>query len=114
MANEHGTNHQKLRAVYEHAATAFWYFEDFTAFIDVYPRIEALAKDTLNAYDLELLGNLWMLLHTSVRQKWLDTKIANLKPKTVFLTQELERLSSDTARPARRCRLARCSYTSGL
>lgn len=100
IANEHGTNHQKLRAAYEHAATAFWYFEDFNAFIGLYPNVEALAKNTLNAYDLELLGNLWMLLHTAVRLKWLDAKTADLKPKTTFLTQELERLSNETARPS--------------
>jgi hypothetical protein len=100
LANEHGTNHQKVVAAYEHAATAFWYFEDYDVFIEFYPKVEALAKDTLNAYDLELLGNLWMLLHTAVRQQWLEAKKADLKSKTAFITSELERLSSDTARPS--------------
>lgn len=100
VAGEHGTPHQQLLAAYEYAATAFWYFEDYDTFVELYPQVEALAKDTLNAYDLELLGNLWLLLHTAVRQQWLDPKKADLKPRTAFITGELERLSNDTARPS--------------
>lgn len=100
VANAHGTNHQRLRAAHEHAAAAFWYFEDLDAFIELYPRVEALAKDTLNAYDLELLGNLWMLVHTAIRRGLLDAKVAELGPKTTFLSRELERLSRDVARPS--------------
>jgi len=100
VASDHGTNHQKLVAAYERAATAFWYFEDNKAFIDLYPAVEALAKDSVNAYDLELFGNLWLLLHTAVSQGWLDPKRVGYKAKTAFMTGELERLSRETSRPS--------------
>ncbi|HEX9220845.1 MAG TPA: hypothetical protein VF858_10215, partial [Gemmatimonadaceae bacterium] len=35
IAKEHGTTHQRLVAAYERAATAFWYFEDYNAFIEL-------------------------------------------------------------------------------
>lgn len=100
VAGEHGTSHQQLLVAYEYAATAYWYFEDYDTFVELYPQVEALAKDTLNAYDLELLANLWLLLHAAVRQQWLDPKKADLKPRTTFITGQLERLTNDTARPS--------------
>lgn len=100
VAQEHGTTHQQLVAAYEQAKTAYWYFEDATAFIHAYPTVEALAQGSVNAYDLELLNNLWFLLRTAVAEKSLDTQAVDFEGKTARLTAELERLTTETTRPS--------------
>ncbi len=100
VAREHGTTHQQLVAAYERAKTAYWYFEDYAAFIAAYPAIETLARGTVNAYDLELLGNLWFLLRTAIAERFLDPQAVGFADKTAVLVAELERMTAETTRPS--------------
>jgi hypothetical protein len=100
VAKEHGTPHQQLLAAYERAKTAYWYFEDAKTFVEAYPIVEALAQGSVNAYDLELLSNLWFLLRTAVAQNSLDASTVDFAGKTARLTVELERLTAETTRPS--------------
>src|SRR5262249_52950874 len=100
IANEHGTQHQKLRAAYNRAWTTFWWYEDYKAFADVYQPVEEFAKDTWNAYDLELLSNLWVCLHAIAKRGEIDEATAKLQTRTQFLETQLERLSQEEGRPS--------------
>ena len=100
VAREHGTDHQQLVAAYEQAKTAYWYFEDATAFIDAYARVEPLAQGSVNIYDLELLNNLWFLLRSATGEKSLDEQVVDFEGKTARLTAELERMTEEVTRPS--------------
>lgn len=63
IAAECGTQHQRIRCAYEQAWTSFFWFEDIAKFTELYAVVEGRAIDSSNIYDLELLTNLWMLLH---------------------------------------------------
>lgn len=100
VAKEHGTPHQQLVAAYERAKTGYWYFEDAKTFIEAYPVVESLAQGSVNAYELELLNNLWFLLRTAVAEKSLDADAVDFAGKTARLTAELERLTAEVTRPS--------------
>ena len=63
------------------------------------PRCEKLAKGTLNAYDLELLSNLWFCLYGAVRFQQLTQEEAQLEERYRTLIAELERLAREQDRP---------------
>jgi hypothetical protein len=67
MAAKYGTQQQRVRCAYDHAWTAFFWFEDNAAFARLYGEAERFAEGSRNIYDLELLTNLWMLLHAHAR-----------------------------------------------
>ncbi len=100
LAKHLGTTHQQLECAYSKAWTAFWWYEDCNTFAAAYGEVERLAKGSRNAYQLELLHNLWMLLHSAVRQNALTEKKAKLAERTITLTRELDRLSSEANRPS--------------
>lgn len=100
LAKQHGTTHQQLECAYSKAWTAFWWFEDLDTFVTAYKEVERLTKGSRNAYQLELLHNLWMLLHSSVRQNAITERTARLTERTSTLMRELERLSSEANRPS--------------
>src|SRR5262249_37748063 len=66
IAAKYGTSHQRLKCAYEWAWATFWWYEDYERFRELYEIVEERAKETQNAYELELLSNLWSLLHNSV------------------------------------------------
>jgi len=110
VAKEHGTQHQQLLAAYELAWTTFWWFEDFKQFGSLYEEVEKHAKGTLNAYELELLTNLWINLYAAVDRGSLDKAEAKLDTRASLLAAELERLRTQNDRPS----TALQAETSGL
>jgi len=92
--------HQQLICAYDYASAAFWWFEDYKQFALLYDEVEKRAKGSLNAYELELLSNLWFNLYGSVRHGHLDKTEAKLDVRTGVLTAELERLGKDQDRPS--------------
>jgi len=68
MAVKCGTQHQKIRCAYDRAWTTFFWFEDIPKFAELYSIVEDHAKDSQNVYDLDLLTNLWMLLHSHAQE----------------------------------------------
>jgi hypothetical protein len=100
LAKQYGTEHQRLECAYQKAWTAFWWYEDYKAFAVMYAEVEQVAKGTRNAYELELLHNLWMLLHSSVRTFCLGEPEGKLRERTSTLIRELDRLASEANRPS--------------
>ena len=98
VSESHGTPHQRLLSAYQWAWTDFWWFEDYSSFEKRYTTVEGYAKDTENVYDLELLSNLWYLLHVLAGQEAIA--LTEFNERTSFLASELERLSQERNRPS--------------
>jgi hypothetical protein len=99
IAEQYGTRQQQLRIAYNRAWTLFWWYEDYAPFTKVYKDVEDLAKGSSQATDIELLKNLWQLLHVAANHKRLDATATKLAERTALLKQELQRLQEDTTRP---------------
>jgi tetratricopeptide (TPR) repeat protein len=99
-AKDHGTQHQAVLAFYGHAWTMFWWFDDFKAFLQLYEEVEALALDSANAADLELLANLWALLIAAERHKHLSPEEARCTERASKLDKSLAELAKDQQRPS--------------
>ena len=97
---KHGTVHQKLECVYQRAWTAFWWHEDIIEFNKFYESVEEYAKESRNSHELELLTNLWYILHSSVKTNELNETEAKYKNRTVTLKKSLERLGEEKNRPS--------------
>ena len=50
IAKKYGTQHQRLVAAYQTAWTAYWWFEDYESFADLYDDAEREAVGSTNAY----------------------------------------------------------------
>jgi len=100
IASKYGTEHQRLKCAYQKAWTAYWWHEDFEQFAALYTEVENCAKGSRNAYELELLTNLWFLLHGAVTRGVLNQASAALQSHSERLTKELERLSQEVDRPS--------------
>jgi hypothetical protein len=99
-AAQYGTDHQQLRCNYEYAWTACFWYEDFGLCAQLYGVVEGKAKGTHNAYDLELLSNLWKVLFATVQAGRLDAVAADLDNRSQTLIAELERLAGEQDRPS--------------
>ncbi len=99
-ASQFGTAHQQLRCAYEYAWTAIFWHEDLLLAAQLYGSVESKAKGTHNAYELELLSNLWKVLFALVRIGKLDAATASLDARTSLLIGELDRLSAEQERPS--------------
>lgn len=99
IAERVNNRQQRLRVAYAKAWTAFWWYDDFDELNRLYDQVEDLAASSLQATDLELLANLWIVLHTTVRHGKLDLEAAKLDGRTIKLRVELERLASAKGRP---------------
>ncbi|WP_420125723.1 hypothetical protein [Longimicrobium sp.] len=100
VAEKYGTSHQCLEAAYQRAWTMYFWYEDFARFSELYSTAEKLAKGSHNAHDLELLTNLWQLLHASVQRAELEPDAVKYRQRTHVVTDELSRLSREDERPS--------------
>lgn len=100
VAKQYGTTHQHLNSIYQMAWTAFWWYEDYKSFAELYNTVEKIAKGSGNSHDLELLHNLWNLLFGAVNRGELDRQEVGFDQHTSTLTTELERLSEEHDRPS--------------
>jgi hypothetical protein len=98
IAKQDGTRQQHLRIAYQRAWTLFWWYEDYAAFTDAYGEVESLAQGSAQVGDIELLKNLWQLLHSAAKSSAVDAAAARLTERTVVLKQELQRLQQDKSR----------------
>lgn len=99
IAQEVGNTQQQLRIAYARAWTAYWWYEDYEQLNQLYDRVEAFAKGSGLAHDLELLSNTWVNLVTAVRSGCLTEEAATYTARTACLRKELERLAADRERP---------------
>jgi hypothetical protein len=95
-----GTSHQRFLAEYAWAWTAFWWFEDYTTFLEHYSEAEKRATGTTNVYQIELLFNLWCNLQMAARSGKVSPDKAKLAERTQTLTAELERLKQEEGKPS--------------
>jgi hypothetical protein len=99
LATKYGTPRLQVEASYQLAWTLFWWFEDYSAFVEQYKRVESAAKDSRNAYDLEELTNLWHCLQSWAEEE-LPTAGMSLVSVTTTLTSALTRLQGEQDRPS--------------
>ncbi len=99
MADAVGTPKQRLRIAYDHAWTAYWWFEDWNDFIRYYNVVEPLALSSALADDVELAANLWKLLSAGCSSGRMDEAASGLEARKIALQMALSKLSGDLERP---------------
>jgi len=97
-AGKYGNTHQQLNVSYQQAWTTYWWHEDIELFVELYGIVENYAKGSRNAYDLELLTNLWFILIGITNLTGMDKDATGLKERTTTLTSEWERISKEEGR----------------
>ncbi|MGO9597433.1 MAG: hypothetical protein ACLP7Q_05370 [Isosphaeraceae bacterium] len=118
VAKAYGSTHQQFLCAYARAWTAYWWHEDYPCFIRHHAAAEPLLEGSRNAYELELLTNLWYVLHSLVTRGDVDAAQVGLERKTESLDAALVRLSLEEDRPstalqARALRLMVCLIRAG-
>ena len=84
------------------AWTAYWWYEDYKEFNALYTRVQELARDSIQASDLELLSNLWQLMHTAINAGALQPEESSIKERTETLKSQLQNVAKNTQRPNNR------------
>ncbi len=100
IAEKTGRRQQHRRIVYARAWTAYWWYNDFEELNRLYDQVQELASSSIQATDLEMLTNLWQVLHTTVMRGKLDKEKAKLGLRTEKLKIELDRLANEKHRPS--------------
>lgn len=100
VAQDYGTQTQKLLAAYHWAWAAHWWLEDYEQFSNLYEEVEKFAQGSEKIDDLELLSNLWFPLQAAVRSNNLDAKTAKIDKRTELLIKEFQRLENQQDRPS--------------
>jgi hypothetical protein len=99
LAEKVGMPAQQLRVVYTRAWTVFWWYDDYDELNRLYGEVEKLAAGTPQASDLEMLTNLWNLLHGMVGNGKASKDTVQLDRRTDSLKAELDRLVALKDRP---------------
>lgn len=97
-AEKYGDKHQQLNAVYQLAWTTYWWYEDLNLFAELYEKVEKHAQGSENAYDIELLTNLWFILMSITRQAGTTEATTHFEERIRTLTAEWDRLSKEELR----------------
>ncbi len=99
IAEKIGYQQQKLRVTYNRAWTAYWWYEDYREFNALYDHVEELALGSIQASDLELLSNLWQLLHNALNSGALRADEGRFVERTKTIKSELDKVSKNSLRP---------------
>lgn len=99
-AEDRGSRHQKLISAYSRAWTSYWWYEDYPDFARRYHEVERWATGSRNAYELELLRNVWILLYSLFHGGEIEEDAITMDKRTTFLITELERLKLEEDRPS--------------
>jgi tetratricopeptide (TPR) repeat protein len=98
-AKKYGASYQHLRAVYEHAWTAFWWFDDIETMQDKYEQVEALAFASGHAVHISKVCNLYQLLVGRVFQGHETAEELSFADRSKRLKEKLLELAADKSRP---------------
>jgi len=90
---------QQARIAYNRAWTAFWWYEDYSSFIQFYCEVEQFLEGTDHASDTELLLNLLQLLMSSVSLGRISADEARVDIHRQNLSSMLENMAADSVRP---------------
>jgi hypothetical protein len=99
LAEQDGTQRQKVEASYEWIWTAFWWFDDVAHLNRSYDAFEKVVLDTDHAKNLEFLCNLAQLLFNSIVHQHLTADEANLEERIARLSEKLKIMVADDERP---------------
>jgi len=99
VAMKVGHRQQMLRIAYNRAWTAYWWYGDIELFDNLYERVEELAVGSNQTTDIELMINLWQLLHVEVQRGRPGTSRRKLSKRTRTAKAELNRLAMSSQRP---------------
>lgn len=99
LADDGGTERQRIEARYESLWTAFWWFDDIRTVVREYSAFEALVIANDHAINLELLCNLAQLLFNAVIHKMVSAEEAQLKSRIARLSTRLQELADEAERP---------------
>tara|TARA_R110002049_G_scaffold298110_1_gene487641 strand:+ start:3655 stop:6888 length:3234 start_codon:yes stop_codon:yes gene_type:complete len=99
LANKHGTRRQKMRAVYERAWTALWWFDEIETINEDYEKIELLAVSENHADDISKLSNLYTVLAARVAQGWETAEELDTQSRGERLRAKIHEISTDASRP---------------
>lgn len=99
IAERVGIRQQKLHVFYNFAWTEYWWYEDYETYNRLYDQVEKLVIGSPQADDIELLVNLWQILHTAEKRGLITKEEADLPIRTQTVKLELNRLISDERRP---------------
>jgi len=99
-ALKYGTSHQRLKSAYQYAWTIYWWYEDYERFVELYDTVEQRAKESAGGYDLELLTNLWTILHSAGFRGKLERGRSKVAKRTATLSKELERMRRQEGQPS--------------
>lgn len=98
-AKKYGASYQHLRAVYEHAWTAFWWFDDIETIQDKYEQVEAIAFASGHAVHISKVCNLHQLLVGRVFQDHETPEELSFADRSKRLKEKLLELAADKSRP---------------
>ncbi len=98
LAQELDYRQQRLRIAYNRAWTAYWWYEDYSAFNRFYEKVEKHVKGSVQAGEIELLLNLWQLLPSAVESGRISAKDAKIKSRQQRLARILEAIVADPVR----------------
>ena len=99
FATKHGNAIQILRAKYESAWSALWWFDDITGINESYEEIEDLAFSSGDASNMSKVCNLMQVLCARVLQGWETEEALNMSSRLARLKTKLEELSVEKSRP---------------
>lgn len=99
LAKKYGIRSQVLRAVYEHAWTAFWWFDDVDAMQAMYEQVEEIAFPTNDAAHISKVHNIHQLLIGRVAYGLETAEELSLAARSERLKTILTRLAGDRSRP---------------
>ena len=99
LARKVNYEQQRLRVAYNRAWTAFWWYEDYSEFEKFYDEVEEISRASIQAHDVGLLVNLWMLLISSIANGRIQGEEAKKDRRTLHLISTLENLAADGERP---------------
>ncbi|MEN6293016.1 MAG: hypothetical protein ABFD07_13500, partial [Methanobacterium sp.] len=84
---------------YNFAWTEYWWYEDYESFNHLYDKVEELVVGSSLADDIELLINLWEVLHTAVQKGLISQEDAELSRRIQTIKRDLDKLIKDEKRP---------------
>lgn len=100
LAERAGVLSAKIEAHYQYAWSAFWWFEDYGRFLDLYLRLETLVIESNHPGGLRRLHTLWSVLIVLERDVKFSRDDLNRGERTSRLSAALHRRSSDTSSPS--------------
>jgi hypothetical protein len=90
---------QRLRIAYNHAWTAYWWFDDPSTLNSLYDTVAEIALKSDDAADLEQALTLWQLLGPAVARGTLAKNSARVGERGQALADALDRVASIRERP---------------